>query len=445
MTERAHSRGGLVLPLLRIAGPVALARFGIMSMGVVDTIIVGQLASKELPYLALGWAPTGVLIVAGIGLLVGVQVLAARAIGEGNPTHAGSMWRKGVVLSLVTGVAAAVGLFFGAAPLLRVLGVAPDLIDGSAKVAQVLALSIPLHFLYIVCSYFLEAIQRPNAGTLAIWGANIVNVALALALTPIYGAVGAAWGTVAARAFTVVTLMVWILISKSARAYSVARASEGAPRYRALLAVGAAAALSQVAEAGAFSGMTVIAGRISADAVAGYQILLNLLAVVFMIALGMSSGTAVLVADATGRGDRAGIVRAGWTGLAVNSLFMIIAGALIAIFAAPISHAFTADIALAAALIALMPFAACIPLSDGAQSVCSSALRARGDNWFPTASHVLAYVFVMPPIGFFLAEVNGWGLKGLMTAILIASLLSGAVLAARFALLARRPAPSLPH
>src|SRR5262245_2748268 len=88
--EPTLARGGLILPLLRIAGPVALARFGIMSMGVADTIIVGQLAAKELPYLALGWAPTGVLIVAGIGLLVGVQVLAARAIGEGNPAHAGA-------------------------------------------------------------------------------------------------------------------------------------------------------------------------------------------------------------------------------------------------------------------------------------------------------------------------------------------------------------------
>jgi MATE family multidrug resistance protein len=340
---------------------------------------------------------------------------------------------------------AAIGLFFGAAPLLRVLGVEPDLIEGSARVAHVLALSIPLHFLYIVCSYFLEAIQRPNAGTVVIWGANIINIALALALTPVYGAAGAAWGTVAGRAFTVVALIAWILISKAPRAYDVMRASAGSPSYRALLAVGAAAALSQVAEAGAFSGMTVIAGRISADAVAGYQILLNLLAVVFMIALGMSSGTAVLVADATGRGDRPGMVRAGWTGLAVNSFFMIIAGILIAVFAGPIAHAFTADLVLAASLIALMPFAACIPLSDGAQSVCSSALRARGDNWFPTASHVLAYVFVMPPIGFYLAAVNGWGVRGLMMAILIASLLSGSVLAARFALLAKRPAPSLPH
>ena len=44
--------------LLRLAWPVTLARLGIMGMGVVDAIVVGQLAPSELPHQALGWAPT---------------------------------------------------------------------------------------------------------------------------------------------------------------------------------------------------------------------------------------------------------------------------------------------------------------------------------------------------------------------------------------------------
>ena len=53
-----------VAPLLRIAGPVALARLGIIGMALVDTIVVGQLAPDELPHQALGWAPTAVFLVA---------------------------------------------------------------------------------------------------------------------------------------------------------------------------------------------------------------------------------------------------------------------------------------------------------------------------------------------------------------------------------------------
>ena len=50
--------------LLGLAWPVALARLGIMGMGVVDSIVVGQLAPRELPHQALGWAPTAIFVVA---------------------------------------------------------------------------------------------------------------------------------------------------------------------------------------------------------------------------------------------------------------------------------------------------------------------------------------------------------------------------------------------
>jgi MATE family multidrug resistance protein len=69
---------------------------------------------------------------------------------------------------------------------------------------------------------------------------------------------------------------------------------------------------------------------------------------------------------------------------------------------------------------------------DGGQVVAAQALRARGDNWFPTASHVLAYVLVMPPLALWLAEHHGQGVAGLMQAILWASVLSYGVLVARF-------------
>jgi MATE family multidrug resistance protein len=65
-----------VRDLLRLAGPVALARLGIIGMAISDVVVVGQLAPHELPEQALGWAPTAVFLVAAIGLLQGVQVLA---------------------------------------------------------------------------------------------------------------------------------------------------------------------------------------------------------------------------------------------------------------------------------------------------------------------------------------------------------------------------------
>ena len=76
---------------------------------------------------------------------------------------------------------------------------------------------------------------------------------------------------------------------------------------------------------------------------------------------------------------------------------------------------------------------------DGGQVVVSSALRARGDNWFPTVSHLLAYAVVMPVLAFWLAEMHELGVTGLMLAIFGASVLSCAVLCFRLYRLSVKP------
>lgn len=429
MTVIEAPRASLPLTLLRLAFPVALARLGIMGMGVADTIMVGQLASEELPYQALGWAPTGVFLVAGIGLLTGVQVLGARSIGEGRPEGAGAVWRLGLLLGVAAGFASMLAIWLGAEAMLVAFGVKPELAGPAADVAVVLALSIPLHLAFVATSLFLEAVRRPTPATIVMWVANGLNIALNAWLIPFWGAEGSAWATFGARLFLAASLIAFVLLTPELRAYL--KRAKSSPGLKAMLAVGVAAAVSQAVEAGAFSAMTVIAGRIGAEAVAGYQILLQVLALVFMIALGLSTATAVLAAEATGRGAAAEADRAAWTGLLINTGFMLVAALLASAFAWPIARAFTPDPAIGAVVVGAMLAAALALPPDGGQVVAAQALRAKGDNWFPTASHILAYAVVMPALAFWLAEIQGGGVGGLIWAIFWASVLSVGVLMGR--------------
>jgi len=426
-----------VVDLLRLAGPVALARLGIIGMAIVDVIVVGQLAPEELPHQALGWAPTAVFLVAAIGLLQGVQIWAARSIGEKNPEGAGVALRRGLVLALLAGLLSAALMWLGGERLFTVFGIARELAAPSTPVMTILALSIPLHLLYVAGTFFLEAIKKPGIGTAVMWSANLVNLALNLWWVPDHGAIGSAWATVGARVFLAGALLLWIFLLRDGAHYGVRKLGAPGPSYRALLAVGVAAAVSQAVEAGAFSAMTVIAGRIGADVVAAYQIMLNLMAFVFMVALGLAAATAVLVSEAIGRKALHDAARAGWTGIGLNAIAMIVAAAAIVLFAEPIGRAYTADLSLAALIASLMWVAALVLHPDGAQVVAGSALRARGDNWFPTFSHILAYAVVMPVLGYWLAEVEGQGVAGLLLAIFWSSMLSATVLIARWWMLSR--------
>ncbi|MDX2275395.1 MAG: MATE family efflux transporter [Hyphomonadaceae bacterium] len=430
-----------VAELLRLAGPVALARLGIIGMGLADVVVVGQLAPDELPHQALGWAPTAVFLVASIGLLQGVQVLAARSIGERNPKAAAVALRRGLVIALCAGLFSALPLWIFGEHMFSAFGVEEALVAPSARVMGVLALSIPLHLLYVAGTYFLEAIKKPGISTVVMWLANGVNLGLNLLWVPEHGAMGSAWATFGARVFLAVVLLACIWFLRDREYYGVRTLGGAGPTYGALLGVGIAAAVSQAVEAGAFSAMTFIAGRIGADVVSAYQIILNLMAFVFMIALGLGTATAVLVSEAIGRRAPEDAVRAGWTGLALNTIAMLLIAVLILAFAEPIGRLYTADAALAA-LIASLIWAAAITLTpDGGQVVAASALRARGDNWFPTFSHIFAYAVVMPVLGYWLAEHQGMEVAGLLIAIFWSSVASVAVLVLRWWMLARRPAP----
>jgi MATE family multidrug resistance protein len=431
-----------VADLLRLAGPVALARLGIIGMAISDVVVVGQLAPRELPHQALGWAPTAVFLVAAIGLLQGVQVLAARSLGEGNPRGAGVVLRRGLVLALIAGGLSVALMWWGGERLFSTFGVEAALVPLSARVMMVLALSVPLHLLYIAGTYFLEAIKKPGVSTIVMWLANAVNLGLNLLWVPEHGAVGSAWATVGARVFLSAALLLWIFLLRDGAKYGVRTLGAKGHGYGALLGVGIASAVSQAVEAGAFSGMTVIAGRLGANIVAGYQILLNLMAFVFMIALGMAAATAVLVSEAIGRKAPHDAARAGWTGIGLNEISMIVAAMAIFVFAVPIGHAYTADVQLAGLISSLIWICALVLHPDGAQVVTASALRARGDNWFPTFSHILAYAVVMPALGYWFAEHLHLGVAGLLFAILLSSLLSGGVLLLRWWAVAERPAPT---
>jgi MATE family multidrug resistance protein len=431
-----------VADLLRLAGPVALSRLGIIGMAIADVVVVGQLAPHELPHQALGWAPTAVFLVAAIGLLQGVQVLAARVQGEKRPEAAGGVLRRGLVLALIAGLVSAGAMWAGGARIFSTFGIEASLVEPSTRVMQILALSIPLHLLYVAGSYFLEAIRKPGISTLVMWLANGVNLGLNLLWVPQHGAVGSAWATVCARIFLSGATLLWTFLLRDGRVYGIRKLGIPGPGYGALLAIGGAAAVSQAVEAGAFSAMTVIAGRIGAEVVAGYQILLNLMAFVFMIALGLSTATAVLVSEAIGRKAPRDAARAGWTGLGLTTLAMWIAAALIFAFAPQIGRAYTADVSLAALISSLMWICCLVLTPDGAQVVTSSALRARGDNWFPTFSHILAYAGVMPVLGYWLAEHQHMGVAGLLFAIFWSSVVSAAVLIARWWVLAQNPVPA---
>jgi MATE family multidrug resistance protein len=431
--------------LLKLSGPVVMSRLGIMTMGLTDAVVVGHYSAKELGYHALAWAPTSVVLTMAIGLMTGVQVMTARAIGQDRRDQTGAVLRRGLAYSLWIGVASMLGLMLVGPAFLHVIGLEKDLADGASRALLVFCLSLPGYALSVSASFWLEGLSKPGPGAWAMWAANVVNLGLVLLLVPgtfglpALGAVGAAWATTGARVFLSVAMLAYIATMPEARALGVFRKPG---RDRALEAeqrrIGYGAGASNFFEVASFASMNIIAGWLGGLAVAAWAIVLNVMALVFMAPLGLSTGAAVLVGTAYGARDPAAVNRAGLVAFGVTAVFGVLVTVAIWPAAELISRGYTNDaltIAMAAPALAL----ACLMfLPDALQVVAAQALRARGDVWLPTFTHLASYILIMAPLAWWLAIPQGLGLIGIVWAVIVASVISAVLLLGRFWMLARR-------
>jgi MATE family multidrug resistance protein len=424
--------------LVRLSGPAIASRLSGMVMGLTDTVVVGRHSATELGYMALAWAPSGMMLVTAMGLLNGVPVMAAQKVGEGRAAGAGAVLRRGAVYSAQLGVLAAVVLFAAGPFLLARSGVERDLARGAGEVLKILAYSTPMALVGMALSYYLEAIGKPARAAAVAWFANGVNLAIDLVLVPRFGAQGAAWATFGARVLMLALLAALVLGDKDARAMGVfdkpARDRVDEVRQR---RIGYAAGAALFAEAGAFSGMNIVAGWVGGLTVAGWAIVLNVAALVFMVPLGVAAAASVLVARAHGADDRPGVRRAGKLVFGLATLLTGLLSLVVALFADPIAAAYTTDPPLHVLAAGAMMLAAAFFVADGLQVVGAQMLRAAGDAWTATWAQLFSYGAVMLPLGWLLALPFHLGLHGIVWAALIASLVSAGLLVSRFAWISR--------
>ena len=98
----------------------------------------------------------------------------------------------------------------------------------------------------------------------------------------------------------------------------------------------------------------------------------------------------------------------------------------------------TTDPALVAATAPLIVLSAYALIADGGQVVMASALRGAGETWVPTAMQIVSYFGVMIPGCWILAFPMGYGAAGLVASIVLASMVSVALVSFRFWMISRR-------
>jgi multidrug resistance protein, MATE family len=429
---------------VRLAGPVMLARAGVLVMASVDTVMSGRVGADQLAYYAIALAPFLFCLLIGNGVLMGTLVLVSQADGAGRPWRAGRIWRLSLLTALLLGALYLVLLGQGER-LLRLLGQEEDIAKGGGAVLRMLALGMPPMLLFIATSFFLEGVSRPRAGMVVMGLANLLNLALNYVLMfgpvglPEMGAAGAALATSITRLFMFLSLAAYALAMQGRERLGVLAPLRGYwGLWGKLLRVGLPLSVAYGLETGAFMAMAVFAGWLGAVALAAYQIALSVTALIYMLAIGIATATAVRVGNAVGRRDRAGMAAAGWVGLGLGMMVMLVLMPVIGLLRGPIVAIYTGDPAVTAIAAGAMLLVAVILVADAAQGILIGALRGAGDIWVPTAMFVLSFWILTVPAGWHFGVRQGHGVPALLLALLAGLVVASLLLLARFRTIAAR-------
>jgi multidrug resistance protein, MATE family len=425
---------------LRLALPLIMAEIGWMSMGVVDTIMVGRMPNSAVAIGAtgLGQSLYHVIVFLGAGMLLGMDTFVAQAYGREDLHDARKTLLNGIVLGLLLTPILMVAVSFWPM-LMRHYGISLELVDPMQPFLWALNCgTLPL-LGYFALRRYLQAMNVALPITFALISANIVNAVGDWAL--IYGHLGfhaqgitgSGWSTCFARIYMMLVLAITLVWVESKRTPTKPSQSGSAlkvdlSRIWALLKLGAPAGGQILVEIGAFSGATAICAKLGPVPLSGHEIALNCAAFTFMVPYGISSAAAVRVGQQLGRGDPAGARRAGWSAIVLGTGFMACAGLVFVSIPKVIARVFSPDPAVVRVGATLLLVVAAFQLFDGIQVVTTGALRGAGDTKTAMLANFVAYWFIGIPLGYFLCFRLGWGALGIWIGLCTGLMIIGSAL-----------------
>ncbi len=422
--------------MLALAGPVVLAEVGWVTMGLVDTVIVGPLGPEAIGAVGIGSILFLALAIFGMGLLLGLETLVSHAYGAGRLDECHRWLLHGVTLSLIaTPVLTAIGAIL--ILLLPSWGLQPDVLSLTIPYLKVITWSLLPLLLYASFRRYLQALGIVVPITVALVTANIINAVAAWALVyghlglPAMGTTGSAVATLVSRIYLAAALL-WSVVAYDRRHHVSLFSVAWKPKRKSLvrlLRLGLPAATQVTLEVGVFAAASALAGRLDPVSLASHQIALNLASLTFMVPLGVASAGAVRVGHAVGRRDAPGAARSGRVALFIGTAFMTAAAAAFVLAPRPLIGMFTSSDAVFALGRRLLLVAAMFQLFDGLQGVSTGLLRGLGDTRTPMLGNLVGHWLLGLPTGYVLCFWWGWGVVGLWTGLSTGLIVIGVSLA----------------
>ncbi|MED5621174.1 MATE family efflux transporter [Ideonella sp. BN130291] len=406
MTDPSSLRGSArrIFPL---AWPVTVGQVAVLGFSTVDTVLLARHDVVDLAALAIGASAYVTVFVGLMGVLLAISPIAGRFYGAGDRPAAGRQLEQAIWLALMMTVFGA-GLLLMPQPFLALAHASPAVAGKVQAYLQALAVALPAALMFTAYRGFNTAISRPKAVMAMQLGGLALKVPLSMLLVN-----GTAWGPVnipplgltgCGIATAIVMWCQWLAALTLLRrdpfyrpfrlwAHGLARPQRDP--IMAQLRLGVPMGLAILIEVSGFTFMAFFISRLGATPLAGHQIAVNLVALLFMLPLGLANGTSTLVAQRIGAGDARDAHRLGWHGVWIAGLLASVLGGAVFLLREPILRLYTHDATIVAAALPLLAWVALFHIGDALQCAASFVLRA----WHVATVPVVIYAVALWGVG----------------------------------------------
>jgi len=436
-----------------LAWPVCLSNMGHVMVGIVDTAMVGGIDENVFGYsgttaqaaVALANGFYFLVLVFGMGVSYGVTPLTAEADSSGNINENKHLLSHALIVNLVTNTILFL-ILLGISPVLRVLDQPTDVVELAIPFLNVMMLGMIPLAVFCALKQFAEGLSFTRFAMYITIGCNLLNVLFNWVL--IYGKfgfeamgmMGAAWATFYARVIMALAMFVYIYYNRSFRNYREGFLFRNISfaRLKKIFTIGAGSGLQWVFEVSAFAFALVMIGWIGKREQAAHQIALQLAAMTYLIASGISAAASVRVGNQLGMKKISELRAAALSAFAMVIISQAIFAILFIALRFLIPSIFNDEPDVQAIVASLLLIAALFQISDGIQIVGLGVLRGVKDVNVPTWITFIAYWLIGLPCSYFLAFSFDMGVEGIWYGLTVGLTIAAIFLYLRFNFVTKR-------
>jgi multidrug resistance protein, MATE family len=416
--DRSSALGVELRSVTALAVPVVLVQLGLMSMGVVDSIMVGHVSARVLASVALGNIYFFNVIVLSMGTLMALDPIVAQAVGAHDEVGVARGIQRGFLIAGLLSVFSAL-LMAPAASVLAVARQPAEIVPDAAAYVHLSIVGVFPFLGFVVIRQCLQAMGKLAPIVVTALGANILNAGLNWVFvfghlgSPALGATGSAIATLLSRwaMFGTLLALAWRVLRPHVRPLREDSFRVG-PLAR-MLAIGVPIGMQQFLEVGAFGAIGLLMGWFGTEQVAAHQIAIQLAALTFMVPLGVAIAGGVRVGHAIGARDPARARLAARVSFLCGVGFMTCTAVLFLTLPERLARLFSNDATVVDLAALLIPVAGVFQIFDGIQAVGAGVLRGIGDTRAPLIAMLTGYWAIGLPTSVYLGFRTSAGPVGL--------------------------------